>query len=177
VAGPFLDAFPQARAAGNVTITLDWKTSQPTVLATGLAKSKLGWELDLYVKTPDGTYVGGDNRGDLLTAPYVKMPRDSSVDLLPMETIVISNSAPDGEYKVFADKPVYAGPPVRWNNSWTYSQASVQVYNGSTLISPYYAAPPIACGSVNRYWHIGNVTKTGTSIAWSEVNTCTNTKP
>ncbi len=74
VAGPFLDAFPQARTAGNATITLDWKTSQPVALAPGLAKAKLGWELDLYVKTPDGTYVGGDNQGDLLPCPMSRCP-------------------------------------------------------------------------------------------------------
>jgi len=175
MAGPFVDALPQARGTGYATIILDWKTTQPVVSTTGCTGSCLGWEFDLSVKTPSGTYIHpSSNPGDLMTSPYVKSPRDSYNDLLKMETIVVAPSAGNGVYRIFVDKPTYSG---KWNPSWTGSGASVQAFSAAAPLSGYYSAPPTACGSSYRYWHVGNLTKSGTSYTWTNVNTCTNTKP
>ncbi|OOP55877.1 MAG: hypothetical protein AYP45_12185 [Candidatus Brocadia carolinensis] len=169
VAGPFTDALPKARPSGQVTITLDWRSVQP--FSTAGCPTCEGWQLDLVVKRPDGTYTyGNGDRGDLLTAPYVACPRDSedNNDYEPLETIVISNLAQNGIYKVFV-----------WNvtsNPWAGSGASVQLYNGAANLGPFYAAPPAAAGTL-PYWHIGNLTKTGSAYTWTNVNTATSTLP
>lgn len=173
VAGPFTDALPKSRAAGNATVTLDWKTTHPVVDTTGCVDACQGWDLDLWVKLPDDSYVYWDNTGDLMTAPFVKFFRDSSNDYVPMESIVIGSSAADGVYKVFAENwPVQGGS--YWNPSWTGSQAHMQVFTGTTIRSS--TTSPATCGD-NRYYHLGNLTKLGTSYTWTSVNTCTNTQP
>ncbi len=112
VAGPFIDALPQSRGSGYGTIILDWKRSQPVESVTGCTGSCLGWEFDLFVKMPSGDYIYWDNKGDLMASPYIYYPRDSYDDYLPMETIVIGNSAADGVYKVFVDRyPYYSEVP------------------------------------------------------------------
>lgn len=173
VAGPFTDALPKSRAAGNATVTIDWKTSHPIVDTTGCIDACNGWELDLWVKLPSGSYIGYYPSGDLMTSPFVKYFRDSANDLVPMESIVIGSSAADGVYKVFADNwPMLLTS--YWNPSWTGSQAHMQVFTGTTIRSSTTAAA--TCGS-NQYYHLGDLTKTGTSYTWAAVNVCTNTLP
>lgn len=175
VAGPFTDALPAARAAGNATITLDWKNTQPIVDTTGCTSTCNGWDFDLFVKLPSGTYIDPYlNPGDLITAPYVRSGRDSASDLEPTETIVIGNLAANGIYRVFAENWATGG--TGFNDSWTGSLASVQAYNGAASVGTFYPAPPATCG-LNRYWHVGNLTKNGTAYTWNNVNTCSNVKP
>ncbi len=173
VLGPFTDAFFKARPAGNATITVDWKTTQPIVRGvTGMADSKLGWELDLYVKLPSGSYVDPYfNNGDLTGAPYVMNPRDTYNDLEPLETVVIGSAAENGVYKVFVDKYPYSST---FNPSWTGSGASVQWANGGTL-GAFYTVP--ATCDTNEYWYVGDLTKTGTSYTWTNQNVCSATMP
>ena len=168
VAGPFTDALPKARPSGQATITLDWRSVQP--FSTMGCLTCEGWLLDLVVKMPDGSYIYGGNRGDLLINPYVACPRDSEDDndYEPLETIVIGNLAQNGIYKVFA-----------WNttsNPWAGSGASVQLYNGATTLGSFYAAPPSSAGTL-AYWHIGNLTKSGSAYTWTNVNVATSTLP
>jgi hypothetical protein len=174
VAGPYIDALPRSRAAGYGTIILDWKRSQPVESATGCTGPCLGWEFDLFVKTPSGGYIGYSDKGDLMASPYIYYPRDSFDDYLPMETIVIGSSAADGVYKVYVDRFPYAGS---WNLDWTNSQASVVAYKAGIQLSGHYYAPPSACGSTNRYWYVGDITKSGTTLTWTSLNSCTNTQP
>jgi hypothetical protein len=144
---------------------------RPSLGCTG---SCLGWEFDLWVKTASGIYIGPGDPGDLLDPPYVIFPRDSLWDrIFPAETIVIGNAAEDGVYKVFVERPNFDG---HWNPSWTGSQASVQSYSGATSVSGHIPAPPSGCGT-NRYWHVGNLSKSGTVYTWSKVDLCTNTRP
>ena len=98
VNGPFTDALPLRRATGNATVTLDWKNMHPAIAATGCDSTTtapgtcLGWEFDLYVKTPAGQYIGY-GLGDLLAAPFVKSGRDSYDDLdSPTESVVIGTA-------------------------------------------------------------------------------------
>jgi len=175
VAGPFTDALARARATGDVTVTLDWKANQPAVDTSGCIDACNGWELDLIVKLPSGAYIDPfSNTGDLLTSPFVKNPRDSLTDSQPLETVVIRGAAASGTYRVVVDKfPLGA---TLFNPNWTNSRASVQLYNGATTLGSFFAAPPASC-TTQQYWHVGNLTKTGTSYVFSSVNACTNTKP
>lgn len=175
VNGPTTDALPMARATGNATITLDWKTGQPSTDAIGCSGTCNGWEFDLAVKLPSGSYIDPANTpGDLLTAPYVKAPRDSWDDLEPVETLVIASAAANGVYKVVVDN--WPTGTTQYNDSWTNSLASVQLYNGAAALGNFYPTPPATCG-LNRYWYVGNLTKTGTAYTWTNVNTCSNVKP
>jgi len=175
VAGPYNDTLPKARATGNATITMDWKTTQPVQDTLGCIDACNGWELDMLVKLPSGVYIDPvANPGGLLTAPFVTNPRDSFNDAQPLETIVIGSAAANGLYRVIIDKFPFDGTV--FNPSWTGSQASVQLYNGATAIGPFFSAPPASC-TTQRFWHLGNLTKSGTSYTFSTVNTCTDTKP
>jgi subtilisin family serine protease len=173
VTGPFTDAKPRARAAGNASVTFDWYTTQPIVGVAGClhASTCNGWDFDLYVKLPSNQYIGFGNEGDLMASPFVTWPRDSADDLVPAETLVIGSSAANGVYKVFAEKFPYAN---NFNPSWTGSLASAQVYNGTTLIAnyqPFGAPAPAACGAT-RFWYIGDLTKNGNVYAWTNRNLC-----
>lgn len=178
VNGPFTDALPLARATGDATVTLDWKNTQPIEDTTGCTSTCNGWEFDLWVKLPNGTYIDPYfNPGDLLTSPYVKSGRDSLSDQEPTESIVISSRAANGVYKVVVDNwPTGEGI---FNDSWTNSLASVQMYNGATSIGTFYPIPPAtspACGLL-EYWYVGDLTKNGNTYTWTNKNTCSNASP
>jgi len=192
-AGPYTDAFPVSRAAGNATITLDWKSTQPIIpMADCTTGCKLGWELDLTVKLPDGTwiipyYMDPFNwPGELMTAPYVKSPRDSYIDYEPLETIVIGNLAANGAYQVVVvnqgDGLIYYNPDTKvygfgFNPAWTGAGASVQVYSAAApLTGGGYTAQPASCAA-GYYWHVGTITKSGSAYTWTGVNTCKATLP
>ncbi len=175
VNGPYTDALPTARVAGNATITLDWKNSQPIDDTAGCVSTCNGWEFDLWAKLPDASYVGPyGNTGDLAASPFVKNPRDSVNDLQPLETVVVSSQAANGVYKIFVDN-YFTGSPY-FNDSWTGSLASVQLYNGATSIGAFYPEPPVAC-AFNRFWYVGNLTKNGATYTWTSVNACQNAAP
>jgi hypothetical protein len=128
------------------------------------------------VKTPSSIYVDPfNNPGNLLTSPYVKNPRDSAIDLLPMETAVIASAAPDGAYKVFVDRYPWPG---MYNQTYLNSQISFQAYNGGVAgLTPHYYTCPC---TTQRYWYIGDLTKNGTSYTWAlkpDADACTNVKP
>jgi hypothetical protein len=180
VAGPFTDALPKIRSTGDVTLTLDWKRTQPVEHTTGCIDTCNGWEFDLIVKLPSGVYItpyecddSSCTTGDLMASPYVKNPRDSFVDYKPLETIVIGSSATDGVYMVIVDKWFFES--YMFNPSWSGSLASVQKYNGPTSAGTY--APAYATCGLNEFWHVGNLTKTGTSYTWTSVNTCSDIMP
>jgi hypothetical protein len=172
MAGPYTDAKPRARGAGYANITLDWWTTQPNSDTTGCIGTCNGWDLDLFVRLPSGSYIYWGSNGDLMTSPYVFYPRDSLEDLEPVETIVIGPSAANGVYKVFVDKFPYSS---NFNPSWANSRASLQVFNAATLFQNYQSFPG-TCGTL-RYWHVGNLTKSGNTYTWTGVNTCSNTSP
>ena len=183
VAGPYTDALPKTRTAGNATLTLDWKRTQPSVDTDGCSGNCNGWEFDLIIKLPSGEYVLPYSSyycmdpsvctGNLTAPPYVKHPRDSYNDLEPLETIVIGTSANDGLYSVFVDR--YRDDFFGYcNPSWTGSLASVQRFEGSTLKGTHPV--PSTCG-INEFWHVGNLKKTGPSYKWTPVNTCSDTMP
>jgi thermitase len=176
VGGPFTEALPQARTTGNATVTIDWKTLQPINDTPGCVDACNGWEFDLTVKLPDGTYVDPfDNPGSLTAAPFVRAPRDSASDLNPVEGLIIGSQAANGIYKVIVNKfPDPAGTQL--NPSWNSSQASVQMYNGAAKLGGGLKAVPSTCGT-NQFWHVGDLVKSGTSYTWTNTNTCTNTKP
>lgn len=181
VNGPYTDALPAARPTGYATITLDWKNGQPIEQITTCPSSCNGWEFDLWVKSPiklpSGPYVGWGNPGSLTGTPYIRYPRDSlgsDGPTEPTEVIVIGSAAANGIYKVFVDK--YWTDSSNWNNSWTNSLASVQMYNGVTPIGTFYPAPPATCG-LSRYWYVGDLNKNGASYTWTNVNRCSNTQP
>ena len=60
----------------------------------------------------------------------------------PIETIVIGSAAANGVYKVFVDNYGILDTSSYWNDSWTNSLASVQMYNGAASIGTFYPAPP-----------------------------------
>lgn len=172
VVGPFTDALPKARATGNATVTLDWKNIQPTQNTPGCSGACNGWEFDTLVKLPAGTYINPFSRpGTLVAAPFVKIPRDSLDDLEPVETAVIGSQAANGLYRVVVAR---FSPTGFLNPSFAGSQASVQIYNGATPIGLFYVAPPC---TTQEFWYVGNLTKSGASYTWANVNTCTNTLP
>jgi subtilisin family serine protease len=177
VVGPFTDALPKARPVGNATVTLDWKTTQPDQNTPGCVGACNGWDFDLAVKLPTGIYIDPFfNTGDLVASPFVKNPRDSAEDSEPVETAVIGAAASNGVYRVVIDRQ---HDPVGgiFNPSWIGSQASVQLYKGATPFGAFYGAPPASCTTATKYWYVGNLTKTGTSYTWTNVNACTNVKP
>ena len=57
VAGPSTDALPKARSTGDATVTLDWKNAQPIINTPGCIDACNGWDFDLIVKLPSGTYI------------------------------------------------------------------------------------------------------------------------
>jgi hypothetical protein len=176
VAGPFTDAFPKARAAGDATITVDWRDTQPILDTPECVDSCNGWEFDLLIKTPSGGVIDPVfNRGDLSASPFVANLRDSSNDLEALESAVIGSSASNGVYKVVVDK----WPPITgatWNPSWTGSLASAQVYNGAATLGGGLKAPPPTCGTT-EYWYVGDLTKSGASYTWTDKNVCQATLP
>jgi subtilisin family serine protease len=172
VQGPYTDAFPRARGAGTCTFTLDWKNSQPIYKDTdGLADTQNGWDFDLMIKLPSGSYIYPSS-GDLMGSPYVFSPRDSFYDLEPLETIVIGPSAANGVYKLFVDKYTWAS---YFNPSWTNSLASVQMFTGASSVV-FYTGPPSTCGTY-EYWYVGDLTKNGNTYTFASKNTCTDTMP
>jgi subtilisin family serine protease len=182
VVGPFTDALPKSRATGNLTITLDWKRMQPIYYTPGCVDACIGWEFDLIVKLPSGQYLtpydydpcdfGSCTTGDLSTSPYVKNPRDSISDSEPVETVVIGSSADDGIYSVIVDR--WSIQNDSFNPSWKGSGASVQKYKGATTAGKY--TPPSTCDT-SEFWYVGDLTKTGKSYTWTNVNTCSDTIP
>ena len=175
VAGPTTDALPRARTTGNATITIDWKTTEPITDTPGCTDSCNGWDFDLVVKLPNGSYVKPfGNRGSLSASPFVHIPRDSYDDLRPLETAVVGSQAANGTYRVFVDKwvgTVSSG----YNPSWGGSEASAQLYNGTVSIGGL-KAPPSTCGT-SRYWYVGDLAKNGSSYTWTNRNFCTNSAP
>ena len=175
VAGPYSDALPKARPAGDVTITLDWKTTHPSSDTPGCIDACNGWEFDLLMKLPSGNYIDPfSNTGDLLSAPFVKNPRDSFADSQPLETVVIRSAAANGVYRVVVDKFPFGAD--FFNPNWVGSQGSVQMYNGATALGPFFGGVPLSCAT-ERYWHLGDLTKNGTAYTFSTVNACTDTLP
>jgi hypothetical protein len=174
VAGPYTDAHPLARPAGFATVTVDWLTSQPVNDTPGCINACNGWDFDLSVKLPSQDYIGLSNPGDLATAPFVRYARDSAVDFEPLETIVIGRSAANGVYRVFVNN-FWSGAFDMFNPSWTGSLASVQIYRGASSFQNY-AIHPTNCG-VYAFWHVGNLTKSGSTYTWTNVNTCSNVQP
>jgi hypothetical protein len=175
VTGPFTDALAKTRPAGDATITVDWKTTQPIFDTGGCIGRCNGWELDLMVKLPSGVYINPfENTGELLAAPFVSVPRDSFNDMEPIETAVIRSVAANGVYRVVISR--FNEPDFFFNPSWVGSRASVQLYNGATPLGLFYAAPPAAC-TTQSFWHVGNLTKAGAAYVWANVNTCTNILP
>lgn len=195
VNGPFTDALPKSRTTGNTTLTLDWKRTQPTddtpvdcdnvFVQCDCANACNGWDFDLFVILPSGQaiapYEGCIDSlcnvectpGYLMTPPYVKSPRDSYFDMEPLETIVIGSSAENVTYMVFVHN-WWIGDTTSYNPSWTGSLASVQRFEGSTLKGTY--SVPSTCGT-KEFWHVGDLTKSGTTYSWTPVNTCSNTLP
>jgi len=174
VTGPFTDAIPLRRATGNATITLDWKNIHPAVNAPGCTSTIaspgtcLGWEFDLYVKTPGGSHIGWGN-GSLVQSPFVRSGRDSYNDLdSPTEGVVIASPAANGTYIVYVDK----WSTDLFNQSYTGSKISLNIYNGATPLLSYDGD----CG-VLRYWYVGRLVKNGNSYTWQNQNSCSNTRP
>jgi hypothetical protein len=177
VAGPFTDALPQSRPTGNATVTIDWKTLQPVIDTAGCVDACNGWEFDLAVRLPDGSFVQAvqGSQGSLTSAPFVSAPRNSTSDLDPMEGLIIGSQAADGTYKIIGFKwPDPAG--TQWNPSWNGSQASVQMYNGAAKLGGGLKKVPSTCGT-NPLWYVGDLTKSGTSYTWTNKNLCTNIVP
>lgn len=175
VKGPFTDAVPQARAVGDVTVTIDWKTTEPIFDTPGCVDTCNGWEFDLSVKLPDATYVDPVSKDSPGAPPFVTSPRDSLSDGQPMETVVVGSQAADGDYSVFVGKPADANSDTM-NPSWRGSQASVQLYDGATSFGGGLKAPPSTC-ETSEFWHVGDLTKSGNSYTWTDKNLCTNTRP
>lgn len=181
VSGPFTDAFPVSRAAGNVTITSDWKSTQPVFpLATCTTACKLGWELDIEIRLPNGTWITPyANSGDLLTTPFVSIPRDSYDDSEPVETAIVGSAAANGTYQVWVanwgDGLVDNGLNFGFNRVWAGSGASVQIFNGASKLGTPDQYQPVhsSCAILeNAAWYVGNLVKSGTSYTWTAVNTC-----
>ena len=172
VTGPYTDAKPRARGAGYANITLDWWTGHPVTDTTGCVDTCNGWEFDLIVKSPSGSYYYYGNNGDLVGSPYVFFPRDSLEDMEPVETVVIGPSAANGAYIVFVDRTPYSS---YYSPTWAGSLASLQVFSGATLAVNYQASA--SCGTTYRYWRVGTLTKNGNAYSWTASNTCTNTAP
>jgi thermitase len=177
VGGPFTDALPQSRPTGNATLTIDWKTLQPVTDTAGCVDACNGWEFDLVVRLPSGSFVRAvqGSQGSLTSAPFVSAPRNSTSDLDPVEGLIIGSQAADGIYKVIAFKwPDPAGPQL--NPSWDGSQASVQMYNGAAKLGGGLKKVPSTCDT-NQFWYVGDLVKSGTSYTWTNQNLCTNTVP
>lgn len=169
--GRFTDAVNRARPAGYFHGSLDWSTAQPTSIAAG--PSTMGWELDLGIRLPSGVVYPFGPSGDLIQPPYVQLPRDSFLDLVPIESFVIAPSAAVGIYKISVDR--FFGPAALPLNA---SRAKVRFYNAAT--SGFFLNAP-ACTAANRFWHVANITKTGVGVgstyAVAIVNTCVAVRP
>ena len=97
-----------------------------------------GWDFDLYVKQPAGTYIGFTNRGDLATTPFVRYARDSFAIWSPWRPSSLGRQPPTASTGSLSISWVDA---FMFNPSWTGSLASVQLYLGAAL-SQNYAIPP-----------------------------------
>jgi subtilisin family serine protease len=165
VNGPYWDGIVKSRASKNASLVIDWKNSQPVNKVTGQCEGAcLGWDFDLFVKAPSGYYYWG-NPGDLLTTPYIFYARDSANDLVPMETTIIGSPAATGIHKVFVDRYPYSGS---FNQTYAGSKIQFQVFNGAAAVARYDTCP---C-TTQRYWYIGDLTKTATGYTWANKNLC-----
>lgn len=172
VNGPFPDALAASRPTGNATVTLDWRRVQPIYDVTGCTGAPCnGHDLDIYVKTPSGEYIG-IGAGDLLATPFVKSGRDSWQDFEPMESVVIASAAPNGIYRVFVDNWMIG--LTGGSDTYAGSLASVQMYNGAAPIGTFYGTTPC---TTQEFWNVGFLTKSGTAYTWTNVNTCSSTPP
>ena len=166
VHGPYWDAIVKSRASKNASLVIDWKNSQPVNKVTGQCEGAcLGWDFDLFVKAPSGGYYYWGNPGDLLTTPYIFFARDSANDLVPMETTIIGSPAATGIHKVFVDRYPYSGSH---NQTYAGSKIQFQVFNGAAAVARYDTCP---C-TTQRYWYIGDLTKTATGYTWANKNLC-----
>jgi thermitase len=162
VTGPSTDALPQARDTGDATVTVDWKTPQPITDTDGCMDTCNGWNFDLRIKQPDGTYL------------------ISSGGEYPVDTGVIGSLAANGTYMVIVHNGFATPTGSAFNPLWTGSQASVQMYNGAAPLAASLGGGlkrvPSTCGT-NAFWYVGDLTKSGTSYTWTNKNLCTNTPP
>jgi hypothetical protein len=166
---------PTSRPTGNATVTIDWKTAQPRTDTPGCVDTCNEREFDIRVKLPDGPYVDPVNKGSLIETPFVNAPRDSYDDFSPAEAVGIDSQAANGTYEVVANKwperaDIYVNP------SWNGSRASFQMYNGAASIGGGPKTAPSTCGN-RRFWHVGDLTKSGNSYTFTSKNVCTNTEP
>ena len=87
----------------------------------------------------------------------------------PFESFVIGPSAANGTYKVIVYR--FAGPSALTLNA---SGAAGRFFNGAT---PQSSFGPPACTAANPYWHVANITKSGTSYTVTPVNSCSSVAP
>jgi hypothetical protein len=181
VNGPFFDALVKARPTGDASLVLDWKTMDPWEKddAGACTGPCLGYEFDLWLKDPSGTYYGDDHEGALSTPPYIFYPRNSYSNVLftseacvPMETIIIGDPASNGVYKVFVDRYVSSS---RFNQTYAGSQIQFQAFNGTTAIP---GAVNLRCPcTTQQYWYIGDINKSDSIYTWTSKNLCPVVKP
>lgn len=175
VHGPYWDGIVKTRDTKNASIVIDWKNTQPVNQdsASTCTGACLGWDFDLFVKSPSGAYYYWGDNGDLMTSPYVFYARDSVNDLVPMETTIIGASAATGAYKVFVDRYPYSSS---FNPTYAGSRLQMQIFNGAAAVVRYDTCP---C-TTQRYWYVGNLTKTVTGYTWAATaapGNCTSTIP
>lgn len=163
---------PKTRPGGDVTVTVEWKTTQPDLHAVGCTGTCTGHELDLVVKTPDSTYVGlNGNRGNLYSSPFVKSPRDSRDDDQSLEAAIIRSAAANGTYRVVVNRFSTA---FQYNPSWVLAEGTVRMYNGATRIGQF--SLPATCTN-QQYWHVADLTKNGSLYTLTTKNNCTTVLP
>jgi thermitase len=181
VAGPSTDALPLARDTGNATVTVDWKTAQPKTDTEGCVDTCNGWDFYLRIMNPSGVDAGS---GPLTEPPFTYFQRNFSFNEgIPLQLGVIGSQAVDGTYKVVVQnswRGDSASPSPVFNPSWDGSQASVQISNGAAPLAASLGGGlkrvPPACDTTT-FWHVGDLTKIGTSYTWTNINDCTNTEP
>lgn len=160
--GPFTDAMSKNRPTGYFHGTADWKTTQPLSTAAG-GPTTTGWDLDLGIRLPSGTLLPFGPAGDLTATPFVLLPRDSFIDLEPVEAFVIHPSAANGTYRVAVEQA--SGPSLNLNASL----AQVRFFEASALRLGLNAP---ACTPALPVWHVANIVKSGTSYTVTSVNAC-----
>lgn len=142
----------------NWTIALDWNSGQPGYYEWLLNykygyswmpkwQNTTGREMNSYLRMPDGNTIYWERSGTLSEYPYVRLTRDSWVDFVATEPIIIRKQQ-NGTYKFAVSLDPFDGCFGKFKGSG----AIVRVYKGTSLKGQFRVSD--ATGNGTKWWYV-----------------------